>query len=492
MYYSRKDVQDEICKFCQNREVVPRYGEGFGKRPDYLEYPTELMQHVRKGATSFHCSEEIWQNPIEISKEMEKEQLDEIRRGWDLLIDIDCKWFDYSKKAAQSIIRVLERHGVKNMGVKFSGSKGFHIIVPWKAFPKEINGVSVKDLFPELPRQLATYLRSESEKIMQESLPADFYKQFKNTDLKQGIKCNKCGEISNTFKMIELFCDSCKIGETRKVRPNEKKELKCPTCNSKIKTQDLKEISECSHCNTNSEKNPDNFSKTIEVDLFELMGLDIVLVSSRHLFRCPYSLHEKTVLASIVLNKTELDSFQPSDADPLKVKVKPFMPQVNEGEARELLIQALDWHRENNTRKEAIKEKSKNFDYDIKDIKIDRSKITLPPCMEKIMKGLKDGKKRALFILINYFRSLNFSEEEVTEKINEWNKKNKPAIKEGYVKSQISYTFKHKKIMPPNCDKYYKDFSVCIPSNLCKKIKNPLNYTIISAKRQVRNKEDKK
>ena len=159
MYYSRKDVQEEICKFCQNREAVPRYGEGFGKRPDYLEYPSEVMQHVRKGATSFHCSEEIWQNPMEIAKEMEKEQLDTLRQGWDLLIDIDCKWFDYSKKAAQSIVSVLERHGVKNIGIKFSGSTGFHIIVPWKAFPKDINGVSVKDLFPELPRQIAAYLR---------------------------------------------------------------------------------------------------------------------------------------------------------------------------------------------------------------------------------------------------------------------------------------------------------------------------------------------
>jgi len=30
-YYSRKDVQEAILKFCQNRETVPRYYEGLEK-----------------------------------------------------------------------------------------------------------------------------------------------------------------------------------------------------------------------------------------------------------------------------------------------------------------------------------------------------------------------------------------------------------------------------------------------------------------------------
>jgi len=49
----------------------------------------------------------------------------------------------------------------------------------------------------------------------------------------------------------------------------------------------------CDKCNLDSINNPDNFSDTTKTDLFELMGLDLVLVSPRHLFRMPYSLHEK-------------------------------------------------------------------------------------------------------------------------------------------------------------------------------------------------------
>jgi hypothetical protein len=254
--------------------------------------------------------------------------------------------------------------------------------------------------------------------------------------------------------------------------------------NDFVKSKLIEQISDL------TSKTSKNISKYIkgdkkQGDAAEKVAPDLVLVSSRHLFRCPYSLHEKTALASIVLEKHEIDNFKPNDADPLKVKVKSFMPQAKENEARELLIQSLDWYKENNSKPQA--EKTKRFE---QDIKIDRSKITLPPCITKIMKGLKDGKKRALFILINYFRSLNFSEEEVIEKIDAWNKQNNPAIKQGYVQSQISYAFKHKKIMPPNCDKYYKDFSVCSPDRLCEKIKNPLNYTIIKSKSQMKNKPD--
>ena len=55
---------------------------------------------------------------------------------------------------------------------------------------------------------------------------------------------------------------------------------------------------------------------------------DILLVSPRHLFRMPYSLHEKTALASVVLNTDEISDFELKDADPLKAKVKTFMPNV--------------------------------------------------------------------------------------------------------------------------------------------------------------------
>src|SRR3989344_379006 len=77
-YYSRKDVLDAIFKFSQNREVSPRYFEGFGKRPDSFQYPADILSLVKRGATSFHCSEELWDDPMQLSTELTSEKLNEL------------------------------------------------------------------------------------------------------------------------------------------------------------------------------------------------------------------------------------------------------------------------------------------------------------------------------------------------------------------------------------------------------------------------------
>jgi DNA-binding transcriptional ArsR family regulator len=86
-----------------------------------------------------------------------------------------------------------------------------------------------------------------------------------------------------------------------------------------------------------------------------------------------------------------------------------------------------------------------------------------PESIKKLLKGLKDGRKRGLFILITFFRSLNYTPEEINNRIREWNKLNPVPLKEGYVKSQIDWHLKQKrKILPPNYenDAFYKDLGI--------------------------------
>jgi len=392
LYYSKPEVQKAIYEFCKSRETVPRYFEGFGKRPDSLEYPGDIFQLVKKGATSFHCSEEIWKDVLKISTDLDEEKLNELRKGWDLLIDIDSKYIDYSKIMAKLIIRIFKFHGIKNFGLKFSGSKGFHIIIPWKAFPKSINEINTSDMFPKWPRIITKYL-------------------------------------------IETM----------------KKDL-------------IKEIS-------NLEK-PSKYIRNFEAPK-EVMP-DLILVSPRHLFRAPYSLHEKTSLASAVVNPEKIDEFNLKDADPMKIKIKKFMPEVKEGEAKELLVQALDWHKQN---KPEEKKQKKNLDF--KPIKLDKiSNNFLPPSVQKILEGVGDGKKRALFVLINLFRSLGMEKEELETRIEEWNKKNKVPLKKGYIQSQLIWSYRNKIVPPPNFDKdYYKGIGV-LPNPEELRYKNPVNYVV--------------
>jgi len=391
LYYSRPEIQKAIFNFSKDRETIPRYFEGFGKRPDSLEYPNDVFGLVKKGATSFHCSEEIWKNPLEIQTGMTQEQFNQLRTGWDLLIDIDSKYIDYSKIMAEIIIKMLNFHGVKNIGIKFSGSKGFHLIIPWKAFPKTVNEINTAERFPEYPKIITKYIMKTVEKELIE-------------------------RISNLTKPSKYIKD---FQAPKEVMP------------------------------------------------------DLVLVSPRHLFRAPYSLHEKTSLASVVISENKLSDFDLKDADPMKIQVKEFMPEVREGEASELLMQALDWHKQHKV------ENPEKKHGDFKPIKLDNlSEQNFPPCVKNILKGIADGKKRALFILINLFRSVGMDKEELEQRIEEWNKKNKPPIKQGYITSQLSWSYRKNPIMPPNCKEFYQGVGICQPDDFCKRIKNPVNYVI--------------
>ena len=372
-----------------------------------LQFPAEVFELAKKGATSFHCSEELWNDPLEIQTGMNEKQLNDLRKGWDLLIDIDSSYIDYSKASAITIIEMLRFHGIKNYSIKFSGSKGFHILVPSKEYPEEINGVQTKDMFPEWPRIISKYIIEKTKK-----------------------------EVAK--KIGDAFGDKDKYKTAYKYIKGEKREQ----------------------------------------EIMDEVSPDVILVSPRHLFRMPYSLHEKTALASIVLTLEELKKFELRDADPLKINkddVRDFMPPSEENEAKELLVQALDWDKEYGEDEYEIIEKKGDY----KPIKLDNlSEKFFPPSIQKMLKGLEDGRKRALFVLINFFRAIGMEKEELEQRISDWNKKNPVPLKKGYIKSQLSWSYRNKIIPPPNYDKdYYKGIG-CPPEEREAKFKNPVNYTV--------------
>ncbi len=407
LYYSREDVQKTIFEFSKNREISPRYYEGFGKRPDSFQYPSDIFEFAKKGATSFNCSEELWRDPLEIKTNMSPEEYNKLRIGWDLLLDIDSKYIDYSKITAQLVVEVLKFHGVKNFGIKFSGSKGFHIIVPWAAFPKEVQGKKTSDMFPNFPRILLRYI---TEKIKEPLIQ----------------------------RVSELM-----------VKQKYVKDFQVPK---------------------------------------EVMP-DIILISPRHLFRMPYSLHEKTALASVVLSEEELKNFEMKDASPFKIKLRNFSPASEKDEAKELLSAALDWDMDNEKKKtyegEEKKEVSNYEPIKLKDV----SEEDFPNCIRKILEGMQDGKKRALFVLLNLFRSLGMEKAEVEKRISIWNEKNSPKLMEGYIKSQLIWSYRRKPLMPPNFGDFYKNLGVDVSDEFRRNIKNPVQYIIKKSKLRIDSKK---
>jgi len=501
IYYSRPDVRKAMYEFSKNRECVPRYYEGFGKRPDGFQYDSDILEHVRRGATSFHCSEELWIDPLEISNELSEDEFDEIRIGWDLLIDVDSPYLEYSKIYAELLVDTLKFHGVENIGVKFSGSKGLHIIIPWKAFPKEIYRQKTKDMFPEWPRIICEYLAELIQpKLEDKILDNDTLKELaKKTgkEVKDLIikECTSCHRPAAKKYLITWKCPFCKNEITTiEGMYNNRKKPKCPDCRKELDERSRKEIFSCEFCNIDSRKNPESFEEKERFATEKLIDADLVLVAPRHLFRMPYSLHEKTALASVVIDKDKIRDFDIKDARPFKAEVKNFYPSAKENEAKELLLQALDW-KEQKDKKDKIQDekrydKSKNYLESPNKSKEPYKKVSipnptndiLPPCIKNILKGMKqDGRKRALFILINFFKSLGLEDEELEKRIYEWNEKNSKPLKKGYIQSQLNWFRRNPVMMPQNCSNpIYNDLGICNPEELCRHIKNPLNYSIKS------------
>ena len=417
-YYQRKDIQKELVESAADKEAVAKFSESFSKRPDVLRNANDVLELARNNATSFHASEELWKNPLQIDPSMKRTEIDKLRIGWDLIIDIDCPVFDYSKIAADLVVKALKFHKIKSVTCKFSGNKGFHIGVPFQSFPEKIRNEETKNMFPEAPKKIALYIKS--------MILDEFGKRILEFE-------------KNDFnKIIE------KTG-----RKNE--ELITSTQGSR-------------------KFNPD-----------PILQMDTLLISSRHLYRMPYSLHEKSGLASIPINPDEILGFKKESALPRNVRADAhkFLDRsfADENEAKQLLQQALDFGMKQ-------EEATLKFERSFEQVQDAIPEEFFPPCIKLILKGIDDGKKRALFILVNYFTSIGWSYESIEKILVEWNKRNKDPIRETYLLGQLRYHKQmKKKILPPNCsnEMYMKGINVCRPDNFCPRIKNPAQYSIRKA-----------
>ncbi|MDA1196832.1 MAG: hypothetical protein O2779_02620 [Nanoarchaeota archaeon] len=426
LHYKRRDIQEAMVLDAQDKEVGIRYGVGFGKRPDMLQYPSDILECAKNGATSFHTSEERWSNPLQIHSEIKPRDLEDLRIGWDLVIDIDCKFVAYTMIAADLVIKAIKHHGVSSVSCKFSGGSGFHIGIPFEAFPEKVYEKDTRLWFPDGPRAVAEYISS----LINEPL---------------GKEMLKDGGIEGVMKKSGLtFPEIVKHGKF----------------------------------------NP-----------LAVIGIDTLLISSRHLCRMAYSFNEKSGMVSVPVNPDKVLEFRKEIAVAKNVRVSKFKfldrSTCVPGEARHLLVQSFDYHQKMQREKEDKENTQVVREYDELTEAIPEE--FFPHCIKKILAGLVDGRKRAVFILINFLISVGWNYDAIEERINEWNKVNREPLREIIYKGQLRYhKSKQKKVLPPNCANlvYYKELGVKCEDNCCNRFKNPVGY----AKAQVRflQKEGKK
>ena len=480
-YYQRKDIQKELVFNAQNRELGVRYSKGwFGKRPDILQNEADVLELAKQDVSSFHISEEHWKNPLALSQHLKKKDLDKMRAGWDLIIDIDCPDWELSKRIAFVVVKILKKHGISSISCKFSGNKGFHIGVPFKAFPKEVLGKPISLLFPDGVKRVMDYIVHYAHKHHSSEILKGL--NIKKLSERIGIKeselvkqkCSKCGTQINEKKKAKIFDYACeKCGKT--IRKEEFVEfINCPGCKSIIKGIKTKDEKKCSFCS--------GISFRTEIDLGLVLGLDKILISSRHLYRMPYSLHEKSGLVSLPINPFSVLAFNKEEAKPETVCVKTRFfdeMEIKQGEAHDLIFKAIEYKPEVEMDRgyENNPQFKRNFDLDDAQEKVPIE--LFPPCILNMLNGVKDGKKRSLFILTNFLTSLGWDYPDIEILLEAWNKKNEDGLRETNIKGQIKYHQQNKKkVLPPNCSNkiYYADIGVCRPDGLCGRIKNPVNY----------------
>lgn len=491
-YYKRREIQEAIVAAAENREVAVRFGDkGFGKRPDTLKYAADVIEFAKQRASSFHCSEELWSNPLQIDTSLKKKEMDSLRIGWDLVLDIDCPSWTLSKIIAWLLIKSLKEHGVNSITSKFSGNKGFHIGVPFESMPLSVRNTPTKDLFPEGPRKIASYLidyiGKNYTKVSENSM-VEFGSSIK-------LPLNKIIEISGKKpeEIIKKFCTECGK-EIKKEKKESGVHFVCGRCEATAEGNKEDKIKECPKCGSIMERIESkrslcgcgSNSYVMKFIPSSVLEVDTILISSRHLYRMPYSLHEKSGLASVPVDPNNIMNFEKSMAKPETVNPNlTFLDRsnVSRGEAENLLLKSLHYS-EAIPGNETETGNKGSFRNEIH-LQSALPKELFPPCIKKILSGIEDGKKRSVFVLLNFLRNVGWDYEKIEELLVEWNKKNPEPLREVTLKGQLRYHKQNKKdVLPANCDNasYYKDIGVCFPDNLCAKIKNPVSYSLRKAR----------
>ncbi|MFW6383164.1 MAG: hypothetical protein ACOCZQ_00815 [Nanoarchaeota archaeon] len=496
-HYKREDIQKEMCLVSEGREVAVKFGEkGFGKRPDTLHFPRDVLEFAKQRATSFHVSEERWFNPLQLEPGLKPKELDEMRKGWDLVLDIDIPDWKISKIITWLLVKSLKENGIRSVSCKFSGNKGFHIGVPFEAFPDFFDGEETRKMFPEICKKISFFLIAyigKNHTVFDETnekvtfgrfytFTLDYIAKELGKEKQELLKrvCSSCREEASVSRNEPKQQFECSCGEVLQL--NEEY-TKCPKCSTIIAREEEQKIPVCKCGSTNAH---------FEFNPLSVIEVDTLLISSRHMYRMVYSLHEKSGLCSVPVNPEDILNFKREMAEPgvVEVSLHRFLDTSSAGneEGIALMRAAIDSGYDGKGLKERETQYFETGNYssgtELDEVESEIPADFFPPCIHEILKGLYDGKKRAMFILINFLSNTGYSWERAESILFDWNKRNNEELREVLLKGQLRYRKTKGKILPPNCSNkaYYKDLGVCNPDNFCQKVKNPANYSIFKSR----------
>ena len=251
-----------------------------------------------------------------------------------------------------------------------------------------------------------------------------------------------------------------------------------------------------------------NDKVSYNLNYIKIIEIDTILITTRHLFRAPYSFNEKSELISIPIENSRISLFQKDEAKPQNVDPKKYVKyeflnyNSNYGKDGNVLLLNADEmgsdleDMENLFLENIIDNANKSHrdtmrsnlgkittEGDFGDIFVIEEEVDIkdfPKTIDFVLtNNFVDGIKRAIFLLLTFLHSIK-------DMIYEWNDKQDDPLKKNYILPQILwFNSLEKKISPPNFNNANYYSSIGIPKEIIvkdkthfknKTMKNPLHY----------------
>jgi hypothetical protein len=156
-WYCRSDVRQAlISQLREDREVWVNAEDYASPRPRVAKSPSDLLQLIPKGRVcSVSSSIERFSDPLLLTTE----EPNTLRLGWDLILDIDSdNGFEAAKRCSQAVIRLLANYDLESVKVKFSGRRGYHLLIEGEAFDCFSGPTDFLRAYPLVPLQVARFI----------------------------------------------------------------------------------------------------------------------------------------------------------------------------------------------------------------------------------------------------------------------------------------------------------------------------------------------
>jgi hypothetical protein len=155
-FYLRDDFLSIIEPWLWMREIwFPGTG---APRPLKADNKEEFRLLIEKYGVNkpfgIYISTEIFQDPLKV-----KDKAESLRISWDFFLDLDSENLEDAKRAASKAVKALAYFNVESFILKFSGRRGFHLIIPGLSLDVFAPG-EFRLAYPKLAVMLAEWFKA--------------------------------------------------------------------------------------------------------------------------------------------------------------------------------------------------------------------------------------------------------------------------------------------------------------------------------------------